>query len=154
MVNPSKINWLKGNKASNFVSDINKTTMLFPITSCNISNSFLEEFMMIYSNINLFGFLSLTSCKSLSYVYLSFHSPQLPDKIFRCFERITKNVLWNLPATCHNLLKLLIFLIKLITNLPKPWLFKCNPPQLNQALLMLQLSMMPRYMFINVGRRY
>ena len=46
-MNPSRINRLEGNEASNFVSDINKTSMLFSITSCNISNLFLKEFMLI-----------------------------------------------------------------------------------------------------------
>ena len=55
-VDSSRINWLEGNKASNFVSNINKTAMLFPITSCNISNLFLKEFMLICGNINLFEF--------------------------------------------------------------------------------------------------
>ena len=32
-VNPSRINWFEGNEASNFVSDINKTSVLFSITS-------------------------------------------------------------------------------------------------------------------------
>ena len=34
----------------------------------------------------------------------------------------------------------MIFLIKLIASLPKPWLFKCNCPRLITALLMLLLS--------------
>ena len=58
------------------------------------------------------------------------------------WEKSQSKHLWKLPATCHDLLKLLVFLIKLIANLPKPYLFKCNLPRLNPALLILLLSMM------------
>ena len=77
-VNPSRINQLEGNEASNFVSDINKTSMLFPITSCNISNLFLKEFKLICANINLFGFLSLISCKSLKLCVKELGLSELP----------------------------------------------------------------------------
>ena len=80
------INWLEENKAPNFVSGINKTSMLFPIISWNISNLFLKEFKLICENINLVRFLSLISCKSLK-LLLSFHYLQLPDKIVCYFER-------------------------------------------------------------------
>ena len=77
-VNPSRINRLEGNEVSNFVSDINKTSMLFQITSCKITNLFLKEFMLICANINLFGFLSLISCKSLELFVKELGLSELP----------------------------------------------------------------------------
>ena len=64
-VNQSRRNSLEGKEASNFVPDINKASMLFPITSCNISNLFLKELMLICASINPFAFKSLISYKSL-----------------------------------------------------------------------------------------
>ena len=52
--------------------------MLFPITSCSISNLFLKEFMLMCANINLFGFLSLISCKSLKLCVKELGLPKLP----------------------------------------------------------------------------
>ena len=48
-----------------FASDINKTSMQFPITSCNIWNLFLKKFMLLCANVSLFEILSMISCKSL-----------------------------------------------------------------------------------------
>ena len=41
-INPSKMNWIEGNEASDFVSDVYKTLVLFPTTSCNISDLFVK----------------------------------------------------------------------------------------------------------------
>ena len=64
-VNPFRKNLLEENETSNFASDVNKTSMFFQLPHCNISNLFLKEFMLICENINLFGFSSLISFKSL-----------------------------------------------------------------------------------------
>ena len=123
--------------------------MLCPISSCNIWNLFLNEFMLICANINLLRFLSLISCKSLKLCARELSLSELPlsstsgqDISLFGEELQSKTFLEKLPATCYDLWKLLIFLMKLIGNLPKPLLFKCNPPRLNPALLMLLLSMM------------
>ena len=123
--------------------------MLFLRTSCNISNFFLKELMLICANINLFGFLSLNSSKSLQLCVKGLGLSELPpsstsgQRTSPFWEKSqSKNFLWKLPAFCHHLLKLLTFLSKLIANLPKPWPFKYNSPQLNPALLILLLSMM------------
>ena len=100
--------------------------------------------MLICANINLFGFLSLIGiiCKRVSLSELPLSSTSGQDISLFWEKSQSKHFLWKLPTTCHDLLKLLIFLIKLIANLPKPCLFKCNPPRLSPALLILLLSMM------------
>ena len=60
-VNPSKINWLKGNVSSNFVSDISRKLILLPLTYFSISNLFRIEFMFKWAVMILFGFFSRIS---------------------------------------------------------------------------------------------
>ena len=55
-VNPSKINGLKGNVLSNFVSDISRISILLPITSFSISNLFLIELMFKWAIVIRFEF--------------------------------------------------------------------------------------------------
>ena len=43
------MNGLEGNEASDFVSDIYKTSVLFPITSCNTSDLFLKALCYLQS---------------------------------------------------------------------------------------------------------
>ena len=85
---------------------------------------FFKEFMLICANINLFGFLSLISCKSLQLCIKGLSLCEHPSSstsrqdisLFR--EKLqSKNFLWKLLASCHDLLKHLIFFIKLIANL-------------------------------------
>ena len=109
----------------------------------------VKEFMLLYGNINLFGFLSLISRKSLKLWVKELGLSELPlsstsgQDVSLLWEKSqSKRFLWKLPATCQHLLKLLIFLIRLIANLPKPCLFKCNPLRLNQALLILLLILL------------
>ena len=106
---------------------------------------------MICANINLFGFLDLISCrllklflKELSLSELPLSSTFGPDlSMFWGKSQSKIFVIKPLPP-CHDLVNLLILLIKLIANLPKPCLYKCNPPRLNPTLIIL-LSMMSSY---------
>ena len=55
-VNPSKINWLKGNVSSNFVSDFSRISILLPITYFSISNFYRIELIFKWAIMTHFGF--------------------------------------------------------------------------------------------------
>ena len=44
-VNLSRINWLEGNEAFNFISDINITSVLCPVFSCNTQTYSLKVYV-------------------------------------------------------------------------------------------------------------
>ena len=52
--------------------------MLLRINSRNASNLYFKEFMLIYANVNLFGFLSLISYKSLKLFVKELGLSELP----------------------------------------------------------------------------
>ena len=56
-----------------------------------------------------------------------------------------KYLLEKLPVTCHWLLKLLIFLIKLTASLPVSVLFRCNPLRFRPVTLIFELSKMSNF---------
>ena len=68
--------------------------MVFPITSCNISNLFFKEFMLICANINLLGFLSLISCRSskLCVKELGLSELRRLQDVFKTFSRHLQDV--------------------------------------------------------------
>ena len=49
----------------------------------------------------------------------------------------------RITITCHRLLKLLVFLIKLTASFLVPVSFRCNPPRIRSVTLIFQLSTMP-----------
>ena len=112
-VNPSKINWFKGNVSSNFVSDISKTSILLPTTSFSISNLFLIELIFKWAIMIRFGFLLSISFNasffsdSSELVPFSWFMADLSD--FSVYPKLAKDLkitsvsklesLWKLPVT-------------------------------------------------------
>ena len=78
-VNPYKINWLKENVSSNFVSDTRKILILLPITSFSISNLFRIELMFKWPFMIRFGFFLriLFNTSFLASLQRKFHSRDL-----------------------------------------------------------------------------
>ena len=83
--------------------------MLLRINSRNASNLYFKEFMLIYANVNLFGFLSLISYKSLKLCVKELGLSELPlyltsgQDISLFWEKWKpKRFLWRPPATCRE----------------------------------------------------
>ena len=154
-VNPSKINWFRGNVLFNFVSDISKVSILLLTTSFSISNLFFIELIFKWAIMIRFGFFLRISfnasffSNSSELVPFSWFMPDLSD--FSVYPKLAKNLkftslskleaLWKLPVTRQVLTTFLILLIKLIVSLPNPLGFKCNPPLLSLLEVIFRLSM-------------
>ena len=74
--------------------------------------------------------------KSFIKMFISLFSKRIRSTIRATY------LLEELPVTCHYLLKILTFLIKLTASLPVSVLFRCNLPQFRPVTLIFELSTM------------
>ena len=86
-VNPSKINWFRGNVLFNFVSDISKVSILLLTTSFSISNLFFIELIFKWAIIIRFGF----------FLCISFNASFFSDSS----ELVHSVDLWQVCLTCQ-----------------------------------------------------
>ena len=95
-VNPSKINWFRGNVSSNFVSDISKISILSPTTSFSISNLLLVELIFKWAIMIRFGFFLRisfnTSFFSISSELLPFSWYMADFSDFSVYHKLAKDL--------------------------------------------------------------
>ena len=89
-VNPSKINWFRGNVLFNFVSDISKVSVLLLTISFSISNLFFIELIFKWAIMIRFGF----------FLRISFNASFFSDSS----ELVHSVDLWQVCLTCQCIL--------------------------------------------------